>query len=269
MKALKLVPKAVKKSAAQKRTVAEVKTWAAEALAEYFATRDILTTDNYKMRKDALEWLKVGLGLAPASDSGFQVCGDRSPGCEGGCLKFAGRNQGTHAGCARVMRTRLLFLAKKAFLATLKRRLSLAMARARKSLRKLAVRLNILSDIAWELIAPELFELVDQAYDYTKSFARMKRFLRGQFPGNYHLTFSRSETNEEHCMDVLAMGGNVAVVVRNDTVKARLLASGWNGFPCIDGDESDNRWLDPRQHVVLLRAKGAIMRRDEMGMVVD
>ena len=84
---------------------------------------------------------------------------------------------------------------------------------------------------------------------------------QGLLPRNYHLTFSRSETNEADCLDVLRAGGTVAVVFANkpDT---------WHGFPVIDGDKHDLRHLDPRGVVVGLSPKGLKAKRDTSGFVV-
>jgi hypothetical protein len=90
----------------------------------------------------------------------------------------------------------------------------------------------------------------------------MVSFLDGKLPSNYSLTFSRSETNESQCLDVLARGGNVAVVFRSKT-----LPTHWNGFPVINGDENDLRFLDPKGVVVGLTAKGKA-KSDTSGFVV-
>ena len=42
--------------------------------------------------------------------------------------------------------------------------------------------------------------------------AKALAHARGQLAPNYHVTFSRSETNEADCLRVLEAGGNVAVV---------------------------------------------------------
>ena len=107
-----------------------------------------------------------------------------------------------------------------------------------------------------------------QFYDYTKSFKRMcnflgKPFIKGEtFPSNYHLTFSRSENNDKKCEMVLSMGGNVAVVFRNQ------LPETWKGFEVVNGDESDLRFLDKKGVVVGLIEKG-LAKKDETGFVVE
>jgi hypothetical protein len=90
----------------------------------------------------------------------------------------------------------------------------------------------------------------------------MLAFLDGKLPSNYSLTFSRSETNETQCLEVLKRGGNVAVVFRS-----KVLPTHWNGFPVINGDENDLRFLDPKGVVVGLTAKGKA-KSDTSGFVV-
>jgi hypothetical protein len=131
---------------------------------------------------------------------------------------------------------------------------------------KLCVRLNGPSDIAWEGIrladGKNLFERFPDVefVDYTKIAHRFERKL----PPNYHLTLSRSETNEGECLEALARGINVAVVFADKP-------AAWHGFKCIDGDEHDLRQLDPRgaQGVVIaLLPKGSKAKRDVSGFVV-
>lgn len=131
-----------------------------------------------------------------------------------------------------------------------------------------AIRLNLTSDIPWEsfkvpgydMPIMELFPAA-QFYDYTKSVARMRKYLRGKLPSNYHLTFSRSETNQKECKEVLDMGGSVAVVF------AKRLPDRWCDRPVIDGDHDDLRFFDPYNSVVGLVAKGK-GRADTTGFVI-
>jgi hypothetical protein len=124
------------------------------------------------------------------------------------------------------------------------------------------VRLNGTSDINWERYSViQAFNKV-QFYDYTKNYFRMNLFLDGKLPSNYSLTFSRSETNENDCISILKRGGNVAVVFRS-----KVLPTHWQGFPVINGDENDLRFLDPKGVVVGLTAKGKA-KSDTSGFVV-
>jgi hypothetical protein len=90
-----------------------------------------------------------------------------------------------------------------------------------------------------------------QFYDYTKIPNRRN------VPSNYHLTFSRSETNQQH---VAMTQYNVAVVF--DTLPATYL-----GRTVIDGTETDLRFLDPNNVVVGLKANGKA-KKDTSGFTV-
>ena len=58
---------------------------------------------------------------------------------------------------------------------------------------KPVIRLNTTSDIMWE--NHKIMELFPNVifYDYSKHFKRMMKYLRGELPDNYHLTFSLNE----------------------------------------------------------------------------
>lgn len=111
-------------------------------------------------------------------------------------------------------------------------------------------RLNGTSDIRWEKIkvrdGKNLFELYPdvQFYDYTKN---PKRF-DGSMPKNYHLTFSRSETNHATAIELLRGGNNVAMVF--DKVPET-----YEGFKVVSGDETDLRFLDEKGVIVGLKYK--------------
>ena len=76
------------------------------------------------------------------------------------------------------------------------------------------------------------------------------------------MTFSCSESNEKIAKLVLEMGGNVAVVFRNQLPKT------WNGVKVVNGDESDLRFLDKKGVVVGLIEKG-LAKQDETGFVKE
>ena len=131
-----------------------------------------------------------------------------------------------------------------------------------------AARLNGTSDIPWEELHPEILEEFSDIrfFDYTKIDARMWRFLNGNignrpWSNNYHLTFSMSETNQVEAINLLAAGGNVAVVFWPRLPRT------WLNLPVIDGDAHDARFLDPQGVIVGLSAKG-VAREDLSGFVV-
>jgi hypothetical protein len=61
---------------------------------------------------------------------------------------------------------------------------------------------------------------------------------------------------------VLLMGGNVAVVFRNQLPKT------WKGFEVVNGDETDLRFLDKKGVVVGLIEKG-LAKKDSTGFVQE
>jgi hypothetical protein len=224
---------------------------------------------NPKLRKSnaaGTPFQTSGLALAPAKESGFQTCSSSTPGCRTTCLYHQGhaRIDPVIAVC-RIAKTIAYKDHREWFREQLIHELATIARRADERGFKVAIRLNLTADILWERELPELFERFPefQFYDYTKDFVRVMRFVRGELPPNYSLTFSRSEDNDFQCRDVLAAGGNVAVVFRTRDFPSRYL-----GFPVIDGDETDLRILDPNGVVVALSAKGTA-KADFTGFVVD
>lgn len=223
--------------------------------------------------------------LAPASVSGRNVCPDATPGCKADCLFTAGRGVFDSVREARIKRTRDFAANRGYHMASLVGEVAALVSKAKRDGLTPLVRLNGTSDLPWENIPAAQQRNVMSAfpgvqfYDYTKSYRRMLAFLAGKLPSNYHLTFSRSECNERECLDVLAKGGNVAVVF--DTRKGQALPLTWNGYQVVDGDLSDVRPQDPgahsqangaasmgvQGHVIGLRAKGRA-RKDTHGFVV-
>ena len=89
---------------------------------------------------------------------------------------------------------------KEGFLCNLVKEIESACKRAEKKGLRPCFRLNLTSDLPWENIrcndGMNIFEKFPhvQFYDYTKGF--MEKYLNGEMPRNYHLTFSRSESND-------------------------------------------------------------------------
>ena len=207
------------------------------------------------------------LYLAPAKEAGQEdVCPFASEGCRKACLYTAGRGKMPSVVTARIQKTLEFFHDKMAFVDVLIKDVAKHVKKSTKDGVTPCVRLNGTSDIAWEVFAGSNDENVFtshkdvQFYDYTKSIVRMKKFLKGDLPSNYQLTFSKSEVNEDVCLEVLKAGGNVAVVFKNQPTT-------WKGFPVIDGDDSDLRFNDGKGVVVGLTAKGDA-KNDTTGFVV-
>jgi len=229
----------------------------------------LLTSGNAKITKgEAFGYITKGIHLAPANLSGYEVCRWRSKGCTMACLNTAGRGQMNSVQQSRIAKTKLFFEQKMDFFAKLSKEIASTIKSSLKKEMQAVFRLNLTSDISWENEINEdgvtIFEKFDktQFYDYTKSFKRMKAFLNGELPSNYHLTFSCSESNEKIAKLVLEMGGNVAVVFRNQ------LPSTWNGVEVVNGDESDLRFLDKQGVVVGLIEKG-LAKKDSTGFVKE
>lgn len=223
---------------------------------------------NPKLEKsDAMgKYLTAGLTLAPhKSVWGFNSCKWATPGCIGMCLRFAGRGVMAPVHAARVRKSELYYSDPKKFELHLSSEIVTFERRAKKHGKKLASRLNVLSDLEWESVIRRHPSV--QFYDYTKDEDRLMRYARSELPSNYHLTLSRSEMNEDFCRVALRKGwANVAVVFR--IKKGCKLPSTWWGYPVIDGDKHDLRFTDPKNVVVGLRAKGRAMK-DKSGFVVD
>ena len=209
--------------------------------------------------------------LAPHNISGHQVCPKASEGCKAACLYTSGHGRYSNTQIARINKTKWFFEDRESFMATLVKNVESLIRKAEKNGLTPAIRLNGTSDIAWEKIAcvrngvrhasiMEAFPDI-QWYDYTKILGRSKAI---NLP-NYHLTFSLAENNDSDAVKALAQGYNVAVVMRlgRDDEKPNT----WGGFPVIDGDETDVRFLDPKGGtVVALFAKGDA-KKDDSGFV--
>jgi len=223
------------------------------------------------------------LYLAPANASGVaNTCADASDGCTSVCLYAAGRGGfDPLVPAARIARTKYLKFARHLFNQRLIADTNAHRAKAGRNGMHCAERLNGTSDLPWENFVVDadghtmMTRFPDvQFYDYTKSARRALKHARGEFPANYHLTFSRSEVNEAQCREVLAAGGSIAVVFKICDCKRACKheipdgAYTYLGRPVINGDHDDLRFLDPRNVVVGLKAKGPA-KSDTSGFVVD
>lgn len=204
------------------------------------------------------------LYLAPANESGLNVCPHASKGCAAACLYTSGHGRYQRTKDARIKKTRALFADKPAFIAQLKKEIKLAMGRADRKGMDLAIRFNGTSDLPWEAFFPMTEFPTVQFYDYTKNPFRMNKFLGHSMPENYHLTFSLSETNMPLAMAVLKMGGNVAMVFHTYDVKD--FPKTHLGFRVVNGDRDDLRYKDPKNVIVALKMKGRAVH-DKTGFV--
>ena len=228
----------------------------------------LLNSGNSKTRKGEKKgFTTYGIHLAPASLSGFNVCDSSSAGCRWACLNTAGRGAMTSVQRARIKKTLFFFKDKQKFLAELWAEITKSIKSSAKKGMTPCFRLNLTSDLPWEKIkfngqsVMEAFPDV-QFYDYCKSPERMTKFVNGEMPANYHLTFSRSETNGALALAFLRSGGNVAMVFRKS------LPASYFGHEVIDGDETDLRFLDGKGKIIGLKEKG-LAKKDETGFVLE
>lgn len=199
--------------------------------------------------------------LSPSTKSGKNLCPHSSDGCEMACLDTSGRGAMKPIQDARLKKTYFFLNERDTFILQLKQEIHAFLRSTAKKGFTPCVRLNGTSDLPWHNIGGIMQEFPNvQFYDYTPNVNRMIQFLRGELPSNYHLTFSRKENNDAQCQLILSMGGNVAVVFDN-------LPDTWNGYPVVNGDESDLRFLDAKNVVVGLKAKGK-GKKDTSGFVI-
>ena len=203
------------------------------------------------------------LNLAPADLSGYNVCPMASQGCKSACLHTAGNPVfQAQKDKGRINRARFYMQNRDKFMTQLTRELVNFVKWCDKNKKIGVVRLNTTSDVSWENY--NLFEKFPmlQFYDYTKIQKRALKFARGEYPPNYHLTYSLNEDNYDKAVEVLNEGGNIAVVFRKD------LPDTFMGKKVVNGDLHDLRYLDPKNVVVGLKAKGKA-KTDYSGFVMN
>ena len=237
----------------------------------------LLSTGNPKI----LKGLKQGfntyiLHLAPANLSGYETCPKRTAGCTAACLNTAGRGGMFKKGettnviqQARIRKTKMFFENRVQFMADLVKDIELAIKQSAKKDLTPVFRLNGTADLAWEKyevirngkLYRNIFAAFSevQFYDYTKILGRKVKDI-----ANYHLTFSAADGNDDDVMSAMTQDMNVAVVFG---IKKNSPMPETYGFRYVfNGDESDLRFLDPKNVVVGLYAKGKA-KKDTTGFV--
>lgn len=198
--------------------------------------------------------------LAPARESGYNVCAFSTPECRMGCLNTSGRaGMELIAGknkikMARITKTRLFFEHQEFYMRWMFAEIRAAQNKAKKDGMGFSVRLNGTSDIDYSKVLVDgknVFETFKnvQFYDYTKSYDKINN---NTIP-NYQLTYSYTGRNIEKSIDLLDKGNNVAVVFN---VKAKQqLPQSYMGYEVVDGDITDFRVDDGRGQIIGLRFK--------------
>ena len=228
-----------------------------------------------------LKGLKQGyntyiLHLAPAKLSGYETCPKRTIGCTDSCLNLAGRGGMFKKGettnniqKARIRKTKMFFENRIEFMADLVKDIELAIKQSEKKGLIPVFRLNGTSDLSFEkyevIRNGKLYRNIFSAfpdnifYDYTKVLGRKIQDIP-----NYSLTFSAADGNDTDVFKAIAQGYNIAVVF--GIKKTLPMPDDYMGLPVFNGDESDLRFLDPKQVIVGLYAKGKA-KKDVTGFV--
>jgi len=237
----------------------------------------LLSTGNPKI----LKGLKQGyntyiMHLAPADLSGYQTCPKATAGCKSACLNTAGRGGMFKKGettntiqKARIRKTKMFFENRQEFMADLVKDIELAIKQSIKKDLIPVIRLNGTSDLSFEkyevirngVLYRNIFDAFSdiQFYDYTKVLGRKVKDIK-----NYQLTFSAADGNDRDVESAMYNGMNVAVVF--GIKKTLPMPEYYNGVQVFNGDESDLRFLDPKNVIVGLYAKGKA-KKDETGFV--
>ena len=217
--------------------------------------------NNAKTAKGSeLGFMNVILHLAPADRSGvMNACPFASAGCRAACLNTSGRGQMQPIQDARVRKTILFHNDPEAFVARLGSEIVALVRRAENAGKRAAVRLNGTSDIMWENFPYAGYDNLMLAFPHVQFYDYTKIPRRPNAPANYDLTFSLSESNDRHAIAALANGQRVAVVLDS-------IPDVWSGYPVVDGDAHDFRFLDPTGVIVALKAKGKA-KKDSTGFV--
>ena len=216
--------------------------------------------------------INSGISLAPSKRSGIRnVCAEATAACIAACvLWFAGRTMTAVVRGAAIARTMLLHFMPAVFHARLDRELAAQEAAADAEGARSFCRPNAASD---EDYGPAIAARHPRTtfYDYSKVRQRIRDYLAGKFPPNYHVSYSVHE-HSKFCdvAEFLRAGGNVVIVVdsyywgpskRFGTLPAEVTFRGPSGeeltVPAIDGDVYDIRTpeFDGRGNAVCLRLK--------------
>ena len=202
------------------------------------------------------------LYLAPSTQSGFQVCPMASEGCKKACLYTAGHGAFSNVQQGRINKTRWFMQDRQSFLTQLKKEISNHIKNCDKKGFIPCVRLNGTSDISWENYnIIQAFPNV-QFYDYTKIYKRALKYVNGQYPSNYHITYSLNEDNKKEAFEILKLRGNISAVFR------KYLPKEYKGYKVINADDTDLRFTDDNNVIAGLVAKGQA-KKDYSGFVLD
>ena len=242
-----------------------------KAAQTYKAVKNLLSEGSTNSKTAKNELTTFILYLAPSDIIGtHNLCPMASAGCKASCLYTAGRGRFSNVQLSRINKAKFWAYDREAFYIQLANELMKIHDKATDlnngTFQQIAIRLNGTSDIDHLSLLKRYtgINFLDAFYsnllfyDYTKNINVFKRY----FGSNYKLTFSKSETNFDECLEVINMGGNIAAVFSAE------LPDTYGGIQVINGDESDLRYFDPVNVIVGLKAKGDA-KKDTTGFVIN
>lgn len=221
----------------------------------------------------------AGVEIADAPKVG-NWCVGSSWACRRACLIGVGNNYTQGSFKTKFAKCMALKQDPVAFCAALAMNCAIFGKKEKRAGRQAFVRLNMLSDIPWEVVFPDLFKIVPEClyYDYTKVDVS-----RRSIPKNYDLTFSYNGMNEGAVRRALEGGHRIAVVFvsadpRRTQPRTVKTVANWRldyaeiaemfgtttrdpfganvgEVPLVDGDSSDFRAVDPAPSIVALSYK--------------
>lgn len=238
----------------------------------------IFSIENAKASKAvALGYFNAIHYMAPHDIAGIgNLCLHATPGCKDLCLgMYSGHAAILAKGAttnsvrdSRIAKARRFMRYRNEYMMDVITSICKVQIQASRLNLKPVIRMGGSDDVSWDRIRVSFPSGVVQSslmhvfpdvqfMDYTKNPNKLRRKL----PANYHLTFSRSESNKSECLEALRLGFNVAAVFRHKP------QTYW-GYPVIDGDLHDLRFLDPKGVIVGLSPKGAKAKADTSGFVI-
>ena len=200
----------------------------------------LLTTMNPKLLRSSGNYLPAILHLKPSKT----ICPAASKECLKVCLNTAGRGVMSPVQKARQRKTNAFKRNRVKFIESLAADIEKLIKRANKLNKTPVVRLNGTSDQYWSEVYAMFPDV--QFWEYTKR----RELITINQATNVHYTYSFSGSNKLDCLDLLSQGINVAVVFSGGLPETL-----W-GYPVINGDDTDFRFLDPVGVIVGLKAKG-------------
>jgi len=235
---------------------------------------------NGKLAKNASATLAF-TGAPDASSGAYNTCPASTAGCRALCVLsdacgYAAIERRAGLGAIMAARARRVIALREhpvAAGAELARCIARAARMADRYDVRAVARLNVGTDLPWEQM-PEIgaafarFKV--EGYAYTKRPHAVRLAMRaGGFANATRIVYSWSEEASPRLAgDYLRAGGTVAVVFAGlgigkhaDPMPRAFTIDGVE-WPCINGDATDDRTIDPRGIVVALRGKGPLATRD-------